>query len=145
MSKFKIEILRNEEVYESQWEAGPCVRGQITIGKFDDRFDMPLSIWSIQDYKRQWAEAIERFKTEKVYAQTCLVTEVERGSINMWGLYKRRSKVFIVNYLICAESYTKSAKKFSKFSRKTCYEWLPKLRRGKHFSLWEIDYKDIFE
>jgi hypothetical protein len=66
-----------------------CLGGTIRIGDFTESFEVPVDLWSVADYKRQWQEGIGRFLAGT--APSCLVTgmrDPEQGVlITIWPLY----------------------------------------------------------
>jgi len=79
-----------------------CLHGIIQIGDFDERFNVPIEMWSIPDYKRQWREGIERFLAGEI--SSCLVVGMRnplRGVfINTWSMYVDREQVVFQNQIL---------------------------------------------
>jgi hypothetical protein len=40
----------------------PYTIGQITINDFQEKFDMPIDWWQVEDYEKQWAMGFEYLK-----------------------------------------------------------------------------------
>ena len=52
----------------------PTMIGEIIIGDFRESFIISLEYWSLEDYKRQWAEGFKRIQT---HDESCLVSSVQ--------------------------------------------------------------------
>ncbi|MBA3537477.1 hypothetical protein H0X48_05775 [Candidatus Dependentiae bacterium] len=132
-----IEVIRSEIVIV---EEVPCARGKITIGDFDERFNIALEDWSIDDYKRQWQEGLERIKT---HGKSCLVSYVQDPSkspfINWWPMYKIDNKIYVQNHILFAHIYRKRIGS-KEFTPDTCYDFIPNRRNSKEkVSEWVVD------
>jgi hypothetical protein len=124
MKKFDIRVISSEP---EKINGLLAYWGQITIGHCKDKFIMPIANWTLEDYKQQWREGIERLKT---YDNSCVVVTAQNMDtypfIRMWLLYKVSEKVFIQEQLLNSEI----AEEFnppldlSKFNSKTCYQFV---------------------
>jgi len=97
--------------------------GQIQIGEFTENFIMSLEVWSLDEYKAQWSEGLERLKT---HGQTCLVAnlqEIDSCFIDWWILYREGDIVYVQNELIAGE-YLHSVLKGMPFDQETCYSFI---------------------
>lgn len=121
----------------------PSYWGQIQINDFREKFVMSVARWSIEDYKRQWREGLERIKT---YDISMLVTHVqnplaipglEQPLIVSWPLYKIRDKIFIRNRLDISEEFLKKLA-LRPFTVDTCYEFIEPRKEDK-VSEWVVD------
>ncbi|MBA3954792.1 hypothetical protein H0X48_05740 [Candidatus Dependentiae bacterium] len=125
MNKICIEVIREEVVVD---EGIPCARGKITIDDFDERFDIALEYWTIEDYKKQWREGLERIKT---HDKSCLVTYVQDPKkapfIDWWNLYKIGNKVIIRNQMLFGENYQNRIGD-NPFNVENCYNFLVERR-----------------
>jgi len=134
MKNFSIEIVNRTP--KLIYDIPSCI-GQITIGSFSEKFVVPLSWWSIEDYESQWAEGIKRI--EQGYS-SCLVTAMTNPGnpmINWWLLYKEDNKIVIRNQMLFGNEWKK---KFTQktFDLDTCYDYIPTKAKGK-VSEWIIN------
>src|SRR3990167_11412149 len=98
MSKFKIEVIsKKPEVIDGLLSH----TGEITMGDYKETFVMPLNSWTIEDYKQQWKEGLERIKT---YDESCLVSLAQDldtlPMVFMWVLYKLKGVIYIQQHLL---------------------------------------------
>jgi CdiI N-terminal domain len=120
----------------------PTMEGEIIIGDFQETFLISLEYWGIEDYKRQWAEGLDRIK---IHEQSCLVSSVQDPTkapwLNWWVLYKEGAKIFIQNQLFVNELYKVTIGK-SAFTPETCYKYIsPRITHtdeGEEISEWSI-------
>jgi len=123
-----------------------CV-GEIGIGDFKESFVMPLNWWTIEDYKKQWQEGVERIKHHN---SSCLVTTVQNLDtapfVNWWVLYKNKKIIVVYNQILLNKILEKSKsknKKLSNFNTQTCYTYIsPKKlfsKPNEKISKWEIE------
>jgi hypothetical protein len=79
-----------------------CVRGEICIGDYIERFNAPVEVWSRQEYLDQWREALERFRSG--HQPTCLVTAMrdlaESDFISIWPIYKDGENAVFQNQVL---------------------------------------------
>lgn len=75
--------------------------------------------WSLEDYKRQWKEGLERIKTKN---RSCLVVDFDyvndNPSVTLWLLYKKKNKIHI------QENFLHSKDIKSAFTPETCYQFI---------------------
>lgn len=125
--------------------------GRITIGDFIEKFLMPLDSWSLEKYKQQWQEGLERIKRHN---SSCLVSSVQNlksnhPSIEMWSLYKEEKTIFIINNLLIDETMEDRLLKLSEFNHTTCYQFIDLQRQtitedGHKISTWQISVDDFY-
>ena len=86
-----------------------CLYGIIQIGDFLEKFNVPVELWNVSDYKRQWREGLERLLNGAL--STCVVTGMRdpfRGIfINTWSIYSIRKKVIIQNQILLCKQIKK--------------------------------------
>lgn len=108
-----------------------AVLGKIYIGDFKETIYIPLDYWSLDDYKRQWKEGLERIKTHDT---SCLVATIHdpgiRPYINWWLLYKVGDKVYIQNKLYLSDIYKRQIGD-KLFTIDNCYEFITPRRINK--------------
>ncbi|MBA3955010.1 hypothetical protein H0X48_06860 [Candidatus Dependentiae bacterium] len=130
-----IEVIRSEIVIV---EGVPCARGKISIGDFNERFDVALEYWTIEDYKRQWKEGLERIKNQD---KSCLVTYVQDPKkapfIDWWPLYKIDTKVYVQNHMLFAHLYRNRIGN-KEFTPDTCYDFVPRREQTGRRSEWIV-------
>lgn len=145
MEKFLIHVID----YNTTISYGmPCCVGEIQINEFKETFDMPTEWWSVEDYKQQWLEGLERIKTHN---SSCLVATIQDPTkapwVNMWVLYKEHDVVYIQNFLLQGKLFIKDLKKMP-FTRETCYNFIdPRETLDSDgitkISEWSVNYEDI--
>ena len=146
MKKFVIKII-DENVRES--DGMPCCVGEIQIGDFKETFQMPLEYWTLDDYREQWANGLERIKVNN---QSCLVAEIQDPEkapwVNLWVLYRDNSKIYIQNHTLFGKPFAKLLKD-RPFTLETCYDFiiprepLADEKNVNEVSEWEIDLESI--
>jgi hypothetical protein len=133
--------------YEEEGEFSCCF-GKITIFQnnclepFWETFMVALDYWSINDYRQQWREGLERIKTHDI---SCLVASVYNprngARVVWWPLYKEGNQIFIQNELIAGDEYVKWIG-HKIFSPETCYNFVtPRVTEtpeGYRVSEWAI-------
>lgn len=147
MKNFNIEVISdkpkridNELVYI----------GKITIGDFQEKFHMPLDSWTIDEYKQQWKEGLERIKT---HDSSCLIVTMSKQKtdpfILIWVLYKVNNNIFIQNQLLVNEILKEISTDLPPYDEKTCYQYITPRETisedGDKISEWQIDITDIPE
>lgn len=121
----------------------PSVIGEIVIGDFSESFIVSLEYWSLDDYKRQWLEGLERIKT---HDKSCLIASVQDPKnaplINRWVLYKEDNKIFVQNQLLVSDTY-KEIIENDAFTPENCYKYVNNRRthtdQGETISEWATD------
>lgn len=102
----------------------PYVVSKITIGNFDETFDMAIKWWTIEDYENQWRVGLERLKS---HDKSCLVTEAfnldASPLINWWLIYKKNNKLYIYNHMLFQEYYIEVIGD-KEFTPQTCYNFI---------------------
>lgn len=122
----------------------PYLLGQITIGDFQERFDIAIKWWSITDYESQWHAGLERLKDNDY---SCLVAEVydpnKNPTINWWLIYKTNNMLHIRNELLFGDRY-RDAVGVQNFTPENCYDFIgpkgPQFSDGRELSEWIISY-----
>lgn len=114
---------------------------------------MPLTDWSIEMYKQQWKEGLERIEKTSF---SCLVTTVQHldknALIELWVLYKENNTIFLQHSLITRSMIQELnlPLNLAAFTPKNCYEDAPFPREtiteeGNAVYEWEINYDDFFK
>jgi hypothetical protein len=125
--------------------------GRITIGDFQENFHMPLDSWTVEEYKQQWKEGLERIKT---HDSSCLIVTISRLKTNpfiiVWLLYKVNNIIFIQNQLLVSEILKEIAIDLPPYDAKTCYQYVTPRETiseedGRKISEWQINVSDIPE
>jgi len=118
-------------------------KGQICIGKYKEDFEMALDFWSLDEYRQQLHEGLERLKDHN---QSCLITNFETTRtpmIDWWILYKVGSTVYVQNELIagdCLQTFLNRGE----FNRETCYDFIEPRQTvtedGEKISEWSFEF-----
>ena len=128
----------------------PCCIGEIQIGEFKEDFEMPLEYWTIEDYKKQWKDGIERLNKNE---RSCLVAEVQDPEkapwASLWVLYKEGDTVHVQNHVLRDKRFMKLIKK-QPFTLETCYNLITPREvisagTGMEISEWITDLGSINE
>lgn len=145
METFAIKII-DKNIFE--FYGTPCCQSEIQIKKFKETFNMPLHLWSVKDYKKQWKEGIKRIKRHNT---SCFVVSMKNSNkiplAEIWVLYKEYNKVYIQNHFIIDERVLEILKK-KPFNSKTCYDFISSRKTisedsGMKISEWEISLEAI--
>jgi hypothetical protein len=121
------------------------VMTKIQIGDAQEYFDVFLGWWTINDYERQWAEALERLKKHN---KSCFVVAIDdparRKFIEWWPLYKIGNKIHVQNHIVVDDIYEEKIGN-NIFTRENCYNFVPEYRShtqdGNKISEWVVDWK----
>jgi|GEM_PF-1344240 len=119
------------------------VQGRLIINGDKQNFLMPIDWWSIEEYKKQWQEGLERIKT---HDQSCLIARItnpaENRYLEWYLLYKVKDKIYLQDRILFENLYNKQIGD-KEFNRETCYDFIPK-RTTKDdaykISEWSVDY-----
>lgn len=82
--------------------------GKIEIGDFYEHFYMSPQVWSLQEYEQQWQLAWQRIEER---GASCFVVNYQRNLVNLWVLYKCKSKIEIHNYLFAGRLFERMVTK----------------------------------
>lgn len=73
--------------------------GRIQIGDFDERFVVCLDFWNVDDYRRQWKQALTRLLHSA--KQSCLITSLsdpqKANFITWWPIYQVKGTLHFQN------------------------------------------------
>jgi hypothetical protein len=146
--KFNIEVIsKKPKIINKQL----VYLGRITIEDLKETFYMPLNSWTIEEYKQQWKEGLERIKT---HDSSCLIVTMSGLNkspwIELWILYKENNTIFIQNQYLFGEVFQERAIGLPPYDAKTCYLYVPPREtisedNGRKISEWKIDISDIPE
>ncbi|MHB9020196.1 MAG: hypothetical protein ACYC3G_05020 [Minisyncoccota bacterium] len=120
VGKFKIEVSGSPKIVPET-----CIL-QTTIGDFKEEFYLSLDTWTLDEYKQQWKEGIERIKS---HSTSCLVINNQKNkrmSVELWLLYKEGDKIFF-QYQFMDPEIAKTLNlplDFSKFNVQNCYQFI---------------------
>ncbi len=119
--------------------------GKIYIGDdFSETIAPALNYWTMDDYRKQWKEGLERIKN---YNTSCLVASIQNPEtsnrlLNWWPIYKVGQKIYIQNELYMEEDYDQLMGDML-FTPETCYDFIrPRVissPEGDEYSEWVID------
>jgi hypothetical protein len=99
---------------------------------------IPLDWWSLDDYKKQWQNGLNRLVK---HDKTCLIVAVDnpqmRKFVEWWLLYKIDNKIYVRNKIVIEDIYLKEIGD-KPFTVVSCYDFIPE--RGSRFNDdgWEI-------
>ena len=147
-NKFAIEVItKKPKIVDgllSYW-------GKITIGDYQDIFVIPLSNWTIEQYKEQWGEGLERIKTHN---SSCIITDIRTVKIRpksicveLWFLYKLDSIVFLQNRILGGAVLKEMEVDLFPFDLNTFYLRIPPRKNltenGRKIVEWSVNISDI--
>ena len=117
-----IELIRKKRAQKNQV---PIYIAKIVIGDFSETIHIPLNYWSLDEYKKQWEEGLERIKTHNT---SCLIAEIQDPKIdpflNWWALYKVGDTIYIHNHMFVDFTYREQFGDTT-ITRETCYDFIP--------------------
>lgn len=77
------------------------VSGEIIIGDFKEHLDIPVSYWSLEDYRAQWRDAVSRLVdggSRSALLTQCFNPADDYGyCIESWSLYRYGDTVYVHN------------------------------------------------
>ena len=123
-----------------------CLEAEIMMGGFREDLILPIEVWSLADYKRQWQEGLKRIiGPNPPFETSCLVTEMRvpenSGFATIWPLYRNGDRVHVQNKLIVFDGMTHS------FSPSTVYVDIgprkTKSDEGDAISEWTLLTEDL--
>jgi hypothetical protein len=102
----------------------PVVMGLTCIGSYTQKYKIPINYWSINDYKEQWQEGINRLQN---YPSSCLITRISEpmGTIGRWLLYKRDDKIIFYYDYFYGVYYSEEIGEDTLLTKKNCYDFIP--------------------
>jgi hypothetical protein len=155
MDIFKIEIITNKSF---KIEKLFYCKGKIVIGNYEDTFYSALGSWALPDYRLQWKEGLERFRTHDT---SCLVISAQDLQnipiIERWELHKENDIAYFNQQIIVPPMAPIIGFPFplSEFNRTNCYACIPPRKvneKGEaiddHNNLlveWPVSYKAVEE
>lgn len=77
--------------------------GRIVAGSLDEEFRSAIGYWSADDYRRQWASAIDSIIVGG--SKTALITSMEKkptmsGALDWWPVFREKRMVYIRSQLL---------------------------------------------
>jgi len=136
---FNIRILRKEYNQSEKY-----VLGQITIGRFKEKFSTGLSLWTMEDYEVHWCEAIEHLMQSNI-SKSMLITSItdprDSDFLFCWPLYRDGDLVRIQNHMLFYEHIQ------GEFSLGNIFDVVPErvtlCEDGDPVSEWKCTVKDL--
>ncbi|WP_213993428.1 hypothetical protein [Sodalis sp. dw_96] len=125
-------------------EGEPIVPATIIIDGFQESVRLPLTYWSIRDYKKSWLKSLEEGLRAKNHAALA-VSMYEPGKTNfifVWVIFFEGKKAFLRNKILFLEQYPNFAsEKINQFiEKRTIYN-----EDGMKISEWSTDLKSILD
>ncbi len=153
MKKFKIEVINKKPTTASGilWH-----EGKLTVGSFKEILDMPLDVWTLQDYKQQWKEGLDRLKTHdsSCFVTFIMMTKFRLPCLRLWKLYKVDTTIFVTYQLISCILLKTIPPGESPCYSKTCYQLIDQrvtnekgdsiTEEGHKIVEWSIAAEDFF-
>lgn len=143
--KFNIEVISKKP---KKLAGKLCHQGQITIGDSSEKFYMVIDDWSLDDYKQQWKEGIERIKTHDSSCLIANITELKTNPrMSFWVLYKVGKIIFVQYQALGCEVLKEREVGLPPYDSKTCYLYLLPRRTvnayGDKYDEWSINLDDF--
>lgn len=115
-------------------------------GETKETIFCPIDTWSIEDYKRQWKEALLRLK---YHDKSCLIVAYTASDNNpgmeWWPMYRVGDTIYIQNQLVWAEEY-KNIIGDKPFTTDTCYDFVRERRtvnyEGTPLAEWSVPWTE---
>lgn len=101
---FSIEFL--DDPVPAGWgiKGEPQAMGEVTVGDFFERTSIPLTLWTKDQYREQWANAIRELETAGNNSKAVFITQYYgkklKGigyAVECWPAYRKDDLVFIRN------------------------------------------------
>ena len=149
ISKKNIHIAVDKNESINPINNAPCCWGEITI-QDHQRKNIPISVsyWSLDNYKTQWKEGLERIKT---HDSSCLIMHVEQYGkkhtqhVDWYLLYRQGKKVLMQHRRFFDASYKKHIGQVS-LTPQNCYDFIPEydpFNRDQHTEIIVTSAKKI--
>ncbi len=91
-----------DEVVSMDRDMSELRLGLIVIGDFEERFEASLSYWAVEDYQKQWKQALERIIAGE--PKSSLITSMHdpqnANFVTWWLLYRDGQQVHVQNQLL---------------------------------------------
>ncbi len=82
--------------------------GQITLGRFTERFESPLHYWDRGNYEQQWYSAASRVLSDskRVALVTAMYDPAIANFLMWWAIYREENYAFFQNQLFFLDKLT---------------------------------------
>ncbi len=121
-------------------------KGFIRIGETKETIFSPIDTWSLEDYKKQWKDALLRLKYHDTSCLVVAYTSVDNNpGIEWWPLYRVGDTVYVQNQVVWLDEY-KSRIGNKLFTPDTCYDFVHVRRTvdedGNQLSEWSVPWTE---
>lgn len=137
---FDIKIEKNE--FFNDW-GDLIVKSKIIINDFSEYFDLPVSYWKVNDYKRSWVKSISQILNKNKDRAILFTSMYDLEKVNFlhsWIIYKKGNSAFIQNCILFRDD-------FDEFSLENIFKYIPDREiyseYGEKISEWTTDFENI--
>lgn len=137
---FNIKIEKNE--FFNDW-GDLIVKSKIIINDFSEYFDLPVSYWKVNDYKRSWVKSISQILNKNKDRAILFTSMYDLEKVNFlhsWIIYKKGNSAFIQNCILFRDD-------FNEFSLENIFKYIPDREiyseYGEKISEWTTDFENI--
>lgn len=137
---FNIKIEKNE--FFNDW-GELIVKSKIIINDFSEYFDLPVSYWKVNDYKRSWVKSISQILNKNKDRAILFTSMYDLEKVNFlhsWIIYKKGDSAFIQNCILFRDD-------FNEFSLENIFKYIPDREiyseYGEKISEWTTDFENI--
>lgn len=137
---FNIKIEKNE--FFNDW-GDLIVKSKIIINDFSEYFDLPVSYWKVNDYKRSWVKSISQILNKNKDRAILFTSMYDLEKVNFlhsWIIYKKGNSAFIQNCILFRDD-------FDEFSLENIFKYIPDREiyseYGEKISEWTTDFENI--
>ncbi len=137
---FNIKIENNE--FFNDW-GDLIVKSKIIINDFSEYFDLPVSYWKVNDYKRSWVKSISQILNKNKDRAILFTSMYDLEKVNFlhsWIIYKKGNSAFIQNCILFRDD-------FDEFSLENIFKYIPDREiyseYGEKISEWTTDFENI--
>ncbi|NBI14071.1 hypothetical protein GVX81_10825 [[Haemophilus] felis] len=137
---FNIKIEKNE--FFNDW-GDLIVKSKIIINDFSEYFDLPVSYWKVNDYKRSWVKSISQILNKNKDRAILFTSMYDLEKVNFlhsWIVYKKGNSAFIQNCILFRDD-------FNEFSLENIFKYIPDREiyseYGEKISEWTTDFENI--
>ena len=99
-------IICDDFSFKSEWD-DIVVQAKIVIDSFSEDFFIPVTFWSIEEYKKEWIISLEEGLSKKKHSVliTSMYEPDKLNFIQSWVIYYEANKAYIQNKIFFTDDY----------------------------------------